>query len=250
MISLKVVKPCRVGSWPTSTQLVSTLLDYKRVSLSTRSKIVQHGSPKLPWRHLCTTETQRNNGGHQGDGTLAAKTHLVAGPRCCGAAVFLMVGFQKFLWRLMAHWCFHFLAFLTFHLLTSHLRIDSAHLKPWLSRYRIIPPNRHVDWAAGIPTLHCCVCVAYKELVGLSGCLAITTLPTLRFRSVVIENDWNKVEWSQVDASGKGTTGYSSNRPTVGVWCFVKKVAVKVEARPTWQSFIIMWLFIIINPST
>lgn len=63
---------------------------------------------------------------------------------------------------LMAHWCFHFLAFLTFHLLTSHLRIDSAHLKPWLSRYRIIPPNRHMDWAAGISTPRCppllCLC--------------------------------------------------------------------------------------------
>lgn len=106
---------------------------------------------------------------------------------------------------------------------------------------------------AGIPAPRCppllCLC-RVQRACGASGCLAVTASPTLRFRSVVIENDWNKVEWSQVDASGKETTGYSSYRPTAGVWCFVKKVAVKVEARPTWQSCIIMWLFIIINPST
>lgn len=80
----------------------------------------------------------------------------------------------------------------TFHLLMSHFRSDSAHLKPWLSRYRIIPANRHMDRAAGIPTPRrpplLCLC-RVQRACGASGCLAITASPTLRFRSVVIEND-------------------------------------------------------------
>lgn len=146
-------------------------------------------------------------------------------------------------------WCFHFLANQWHSVFWRHI----FGVKPWLSRYQIIPANRHMGRAAGIPAPRCppllCLC-RVQRACGASGCLAVTASPTLRFRSVVIENDWNKVEWSQVDASGKETTGYSSYRPTAGVWCFVKKVAVKVEARPTWQSCIIMWLFIIINPST
>lgn len=64
---------------------------------------------------------------------------------------------------LMAHTVFSLLGqSVTFRLLTSHFWSDLAHLKPWLSRYRIIPPNRHMDRAADIPAPRCppllCLC--------------------------------------------------------------------------------------------